>query len=185
MGIEEVSIEGKQQRVRRMAISAFLLFHLIAITFWAVPLSSPLVVAFRGLIRPYMIWSGLFQSWDMFAPAPQSVNAWVQAAVIMRDGQIHPWNFPRMEQLGYLERYHKERYRKFAENIPDRKYSAVWPDVAKHAARSFNNTANPPEIVMLIQYFAEITPGLKQLPSPDQGRAHIFFEYRLQPGDLR
>ena len=116
-------------------ISAFLLFHILAITAWCIPLETPLIAELKGFIRPYMFWSGLFQGWDMFAPSPRSVNAYVEAAVIFKDGRIHNWKFPRMEQLGLTERYYRERYRKFVENLQVDSNSALWPDAARMGFR--------------------------------------------------
>lgn len=174
-----------RRKAAHIAISIFLLFHLAAITLWAIPLDSPLIAEGRALIRPYMIWSGLFQSWDMFAPSPKAVNAYVVCSVITRDGVVHPWTFPRMEQLGITERYYKERYRKFAENLQDDKNAALWPDVARHLARLYNNPANPPEIVMLIRYWSDIKPGRNESNPREHPVAHIFFEYRVTPQDLK
>jgi hypothetical protein len=167
------------------AISAFLLFHLFAIVTWSVPLDSPLVNALRNAIRPYMLWTGLFQSWDTFAPTPRTVNAYIQSVVITKDGVIHTYKFPRMEQLGLFERYYKERYRKFEENLPVQSNSALWPGVARHLARMYASPVNPPEIVMLVQYWSDIPPPKTGPYQPGPERAKIFFEYRLEPGDLK
>ena len=127
----------------RGAISAFILFHLIAITCWAAPTNFWLVVRVKDLVRPYMLWSGLFQSWDTFAPNPPNVNSYVKAVVVTQDLHIHVWAFPRMEELSYSERYRKERYRKFAEVMLQANNAAILPDVAKHIARSFKGHASP------------------------------------------
>lgn len=169
----------------RIVINAFLIFHLIAIACWAVPISSPLLDAFRGFVRPYMLWSGLFQSWDMFAPLPKSENDYIQAVVITHDGQVHTWKFPRMEQLSLLRRYSKERYRKFAENLEDSKNSVLWPDVSRHLARLYQSPANPPEIVMLIRYWSEIVPPSNRSHASRPEQAQIFSEYNVKPEDLR
>ncbi|SRR5260370_24031110 len=59
------------QRAKRTTINIFLAFHLLAITCWCVPIDSPLIPLCRNLVRPYFLWAGLFQSWDMFAPVPK------------------------------------------------------------------------------------------------------------------
>lgn len=163
----------------------FLLFHILAITCWAVPLETPLVARFRTLIRPYMLWSGLFQAWDMFAPGPRSINAYIQGVVITHDGRLHTWKFPRMEQLGIAQRYYKERYRKFEENLPEKQNAAILPDVARHLARMYRNPSNPPEIVMLVRYWSDITPPSDGEYHPGPERANIFYEYRVTPEDLK
>jgi hypothetical protein len=132
-----------------------------------------------------MLWSGLFQAWDMFAPSPRSVNAHVEAAVILRDGRIRTWKFPRMEQLSLVERSYKERYRKFVESVQADSYKALWPDVARYIARANNNPTDPPELVMLIRYWSDIVPSTDARYHPAPQRARIFFQYDVQPGDLR
>lgn len=172
------------KRTAKIAINVSLIFHIVAITCWCIPLNAALIVQFRNVVRPYILWSGLFQAWDMFAPSPRSVNAHVEAAVILRDGRIHTWKFPRMEQLGLIERTYKERYRKFVENIQVDSYKALWPDVARYIARANNNPADPPEVVMLIRYWSDIVPTTDANYHPPE-RARIFFQYEVQPGDLR
>lgn len=168
------------------AINAFLIFHLIAITCWCIPLNSALVTSIRNAVRPYMLWSGLFQAWDMFSPTPRSVNAHVEAAVIFKDGRIHTWKFPRMEQLSLTERAFKERYRKFVEYVQEQKYAGLWPDVARHIARANNSNSNdPPQVVMLIRYWSDIPPPEQRARHAPPERATIFFEYNVKPEDLK
>ena len=119
--------------LRRGAISAFILFHLLAITVVAVPLKA--FAGVKELVMPYMRWSGLFQSWDMFGPDPVKVNAYVKAVIISRDRHMQVWSFPKMEDLGLGERFRKERYRKFLEVLPQPQYAPLWPGVASHLAQ--------------------------------------------------
>jgi hypothetical protein len=37
-----------------------LVFHLLAIACWCVPIDSPLIPLCRNLVRPYFLWAGLF-----------------------------------------------------------------------------------------------------------------------------
>lgn len=172
------------RRAKSIAINVFLVFHLVAITCWCVPLNSALILSVRGAIRPYMLWSGLFQAWDMFSPTPRSVNAHVEAAVILKDGRVSTWKFPRMEQLDLAARTYKERYRKFVENLQEDSHAPIWPDVARRIARANNNPADPPQVVMLIRYWSDIVPAAapsSQVPE----HARIFFEYNVKPEDLK
>lgn len=171
-------------RLKRIAISAFLAFHLVAITCWAIPPDTPLLAAFRNAVRPYFLWSGLFQAWNAFAPAPKAVNSYVESIVIYRDGRVLTWKFPRMEQLSVFERYYRERYRKFVENLKEDSSVALWPDAARYIAR-LNNTdaSNPPEIVMLIRHWTDIMPGAPA--SASKPHVQIFYEYKVAPGDLK
>ena len=65
--------EGKGLRQKKVfglkkwqyvAINAFLVFHILAISCWCLPISNPFILACRSAVRPYFVWSGLFQSWE-------------------------------------------------------------------------------------------------------------------------
>src|SRR5579885_1922238 len=168
--------------VKRIAISAFLLFHIVAIVCWCVPLDSPLIAAFRGAIRPYFQWAGLFQGWDMFAPTPKSANSYIDAAILYRDGHTKTWQFPRMEQRSLAERYRKERYRKFTENLQKDANAPLLPDTARHIARLNNDGANPPEFVILVRHWSDIVPASH---GAELWRTQILYSYSVQPKDLK
>lgn len=177
---------SRVRKLKQAAISAFLLFHIVAITCWCVPSNALLFQRVRSAVRPYFLWSGLFQAWDMFAPSPRNINAYLEAVVVFNNGQTYTWKFPRMEQLGYVERYYKERYRKFEEILPAPENSALWPDVSRHIARLNSSSTRQPEFVILIEYWSEILP-----PAPDgsyhagQKHARIFYEYKVNPEDVQ
>jgi hypothetical protein len=175
---------GRRSTSRQNIISIFILFHLIAITSWALPWNAPVVRDVKELVRPYLLWTGLFQTWDMFSPNPKSVNAYVKAIVITSDRHMKVWSFPRMEELGIGERYTKERYRKFVEDLLDQKNEGLWPDVANHVARQFNNPIDPPDKVMLIQFQTDIKPWADKSYNPVP-EPNVFYEEYVQPGDLR
>ena len=167
----------------RDAISGFILFHLIAITCWAVPVNWLPVIVVRQIVRPYMLWTGLFQSWDMFAPNPVSTNTYFKAVVITQH-HVHVWDFPRMEELSFGQRYQKERYRKFLENMALDQNAAVLPDVVTHIARFYNNPSDPPQKVMLVSYQSDITPGSDDTHQP-RPKVSDFYDDYIEPGDLR
>ena len=173
------------RKAKRAAINAFLVFHLVAITCWCIPISSPLIAAFRTAVRPYFLWSGLFQSWDAFAPAPKHVNAYIEAVVIHKDGAIQTWKFPRMEQLSPLERTYRERYRKFVENLQADSSAPLWPDVSRRIARLNNNRSNPPEIIMLVRHWTDIVPQPAAPAHPEPSHVQILYECKVNPADLQ
>ncbi len=166
------------------AISIFILFNMIAILSWAIPLNVTPLPQIKEIARPYLLWTGLFQSWDFFAPNPRPVNSYVEGIAVTRDHQMRVFNFPRMEQLSYAQRYREERYRKFAEVLCDSRYAALWPDVARHVARLLDSQANPPQMVILMKFQAPIkygvTPAQQPVPKPE-----FFYEYYVGSEDLR
>lgn len=170
--------------VKHVLISIFLVFHIASIALWAIPSANPLIIAYRNVIRPYFLWSGLFQSWDMFSPSPKTINSFVAAIVLYRDGVTRNWLFPRMEQLSPLVRYSKERYRKFVENLKEDSNARLWPDTARFIARENNNRSAPVSSVFLIRYWSDIVPRADGSYVPSPWDAHLFYGYTVAPGDL-
>jgi len=159
---------------------------MLAITAWCLPFGGRFTAGFRSFVQPYMVWSGLFQNWDMFAPTPLMLNTYVEAEVIFHNGTVRTWDFPRMEKLSLFDRYLKERYRKFAvDNVRNDEHSALWPDVARFIARANNEASNPPVAVVLYRYWSQIKPPLADgTPQSDPWVRYRFFLYAVKPGDL-
>jgi hypothetical protein len=174
--------DNEAETLRRGAISVFILFHLIAITCVALPANFSALNTVRQLVQPYMLWIGLFQTWDMFGPDPRATNSYVKAVVITQDHRMHVWAFPRMEELSFTQRYAKERYRKFLDVLPEPQFAPLWPDVAKHVAGQFGNQNDVQDKVLLIEFQSDIQPGAAHEPTP---RPNVFFEDYVQPGDPR
>ena len=174
-------------RAKLVAISAFLLFHLFAITCWCIPLNSLLIPKCKQLVGPYVIWSGLFQAWDMFAPNPSKLNIYIEAEVTFLNGQKSVWKFPKMHELGYTERYFKERFRKFStEYLLADTNAGMWPDAARYVARVNSSDSNPAVCVRLIRHWSEV--GLPETDGSYKPRPWFeygFFTYRVKPADLR
>lgn len=169
---------------RRGAISTFILFNMVAIVSWAIPLNVAPLPQIKEIVRPYLLWTGLFQSWDFFAPNPRPVNSFIQAVAVTQDHRMRVFNFPRMEQLSYGKKYREERYRKFEEVLCDSRYTALWPDVARHVASLLNSPTDPPQMVILMKFQAPIqygvTPAQEPVPKPE-----FFYEYYVSGEDLR
>ena len=167
-----------------MAINVFLIFHLLGVTCWAMPLTNPLLTAFRNLIRPYFLWAGLFQAWDMFSPQPRSINSYIEAIVLYKDGSTRNWAFPRMDHLSLTERYFKERYRKFADSLGEDANAALWPDAARRIARLNNNGPSAEAMVFLVRYSSPIVPQSgSNLPAAWE--TQVFYAYTVEPEDAK
>jgi hypothetical protein len=172
-------------------LNIFLVFHLAALFFWGMP-DNP----FRNrMIRPvekYMLFTGLWHIWGMFAPTPLRFHFDVQAIVKFRDGKEKTWVAPRMEEFSVWERAPKERYRKWRERIRSEEFAMVWPDTARYIARQLNtDPANPPVEVQLKRYWVEIPrPNRRQdyQPMPKRFDPTNFFVYAvfpIEPKDLK
>jgi hypothetical protein len=176
---------GWMPRVNIVAINLFLAFHLIAIICWCVPLNLPLFPLCRKLVRPYFLWAGLFQTWDMFAPRPWGSNSYVEAVVIYKDGSRQTWSLPRMEQLSLTERYFKERYRKFSEVLQIEENDALWPDAARRIARLNSTPSKPAKTIILIRRWSPIILRPDGSYQPEPWDQHVLLGYGVKPEDLR
>lgn len=186
-GSNPVSVSTNNFTVKRLAINAFLLFHLAVIVSWSIPSQALVFRIVRHSVSPYAWRAGLFQSWDMFAPNPTHTNAFVTAEITCSKGQVRVWSFPQMQDLGYSERYFKERYRKFSNDRLILKTNAILlPDAARYIARLNADPFNQPRIVKLIRYVSVISPppAEGQAPQLDRWQRDVFFTYSVKAGDL-
>jgi hypothetical protein len=184
-------------KAKKIVISAFFLFHLVVTVSGAIPPDFLFVNALhakmfltsltRNLGRYHAI-VGLQVGWNMFAPNPPRDNSYVEAEIRYADGRQATWRFPQMQELGYGERYARERYRRFAgEELWLSKNSALWREAARYIARLNNNVSNPARCVELVHYWAAIPspqrPGAE--PPSERFRREVFFYYTVDPPDLR
>ena len=66
---------------RRLAISAFVLFHLSALIIWTMP-ACAIKDRFQAPYRYYILPLGIWQWWAIFAPEPVRENQVLEAEVI-------------------------------------------------------------------------------------------------------
>ena len=166
----------------RLIVNVFVLWHLFALTIWLLP-ESALRQSCADIFRPYMTFTGLMQSWTMFSPDPSKLDLYVEARIKYADGQVRSWIYPRMSELGYVERYWHERFRKFIELTHLDQNQMVWPSLARYPAR-LNNVYpdNPPVQVQLVRHFRFTPPP--GVPWPDY-QTYTFFTLPILPRDLR
>jgi hypothetical protein len=188
-------VKFMKERWKRVLINAFIVFHLYIMAIWGLP-GSTFRYYFTKPIADYVIWSGLWHSWDMFSPDPLTINFTLQAEITYQNGASKVWTFPRMEKLGYWERYQKERYRKWRERVRIDIYSAIWDDTARYIARLNDTPTNHPVQVTLIRYWEPIpVPAMvprrstfrdyqPMIEEPKYPFKYHFKVYDVKPGDL-
>lgn len=172
-------------KAKRWAINLFIGFHLLAITCWCLPIDTPLLPLCRSIVRPYFLWAGLFQSWDMFAPVPKGANAYIEAELQFADGSRKIWTYPRMEQMSLKETLFKERYRKFADNLQRGDQDDLLLDAARYIARLNSTPGNPVKTVILIQRVSFILPRSDEMCIASPWESHVLLGYGVRPEDLK
>ncbi|HEY9869576.1 MAG TPA: hypothetical protein V6D08_10460 [Candidatus Obscuribacterales bacterium] len=145
--------------VSKAFLSVAIAFYMAATVLILLPGGCPPRERLLTPIYKYVAGLGLAQTYAVFAPYAPETNTVLTATVTMRDGSTAVWMFPRMEQLGLLERIKEERWRKWWHDnlIPDR-YSYLRPDAARFVARRFTDQVNPPVLVSLQCHSVPIPP---------------------------
>lgn len=175
---------------RKRFLSAFILFHVCIMVLWGLP-GSRFRARMTGWMEKYVVWTGLWHSWDMFSPDPLSLNFNVVAEITFKDGTIKQWELPRMEKLGIWERFQKERFRKWRERVRLDAYQVIWPDTCRWIARNHNNPGNPPTFVSLTRQWGTIPPpipGKDYQPIPggyDMPQKYLFYVHPVAAQDLQ
>lgn len=187
---------------QRVALNAFIALQVFVIIGWGLP-SSRFRDGLVGWLQEYVVFIGIWHSWDMFSPDPLIVNFNLYGEVILADGQTNLWEFPRMEKLSLTERFQKERYRKWRERVRQDAYHAVWRDTAKFIARQSLQNGAPPKRVVLVREWDSIPaplpppgqtnsakgagPWRDDQPMPDSfplTQSYRFHTYFPRPGEL-
>lgn len=134
-------------------------------------------------IKFYMLGTGFWQYWDMFAPNPSNTDIWVDALVRFKDGSQKVYSYPRMANLPLIAKYAKERYRKFYERINPDEDVTMWPHFAQHIAYlECTDLKNPPVMVALRRHFLPVQPpGSRQ---PDKYTDYIYYNYVVDQAEL-
>jgi hypothetical protein len=167
----------------RMAaiLSVIILFHLVVIVCWTIPVNWPPVAQIRQFARPYLLWTGLDQYWDMFSPNPPDTNFTLKAVVVTQQRHIHIWTFPHDPALSWPKRAALDRYRAFQELIVRPGSGPLMPELAQHIARSFYNPSDPPKTVMIVEFERKIVPGEDESLQADPTPKVLYDDY-VYPG---
>ena len=84
--------------------------------------SSPDNAQETSPVKYYLIPTGFWQYWDMFAPNPANIDFYCDAEVTYADGSHRTYTYPRMYKLGIIQKYGMERFRKYYERARDDSY---------------------------------------------------------------
>ena len=172
-------------KAKRWAINFFIGFHLVAITCWCLPFDTPPLPLCRSIVRPYFLWAGLFQSWDMFAPNPKRANTYIQAELRYQDGSRKAWTFPRVEEMSLTDKFFKERHRKYADSLQRDELDELWPDAARYIARLNSTPGNPVKSVILIQRYSFMVRRPDGAYVSEPWQSHVLLGYGVRPEDLK
>jgi hypothetical protein len=157
----------------RLAISAFLVFHLTATLAWVIP-DSPLKQCLMPVFRPYMLPLGLWQSWWIFAPDPMGETAVLESEVIDARGMRHIYEFPRVADLPWWKKLPRFRHPKFTCNLMLEEYATQRQFTGRYVLRQMGlpPEAYPVRLSLYCQIKAPPPPG--QAFTDPKARARLY-----------
>jgi hypothetical protein len=143
---------------RRLFVSAFVIFHLSALSIWTIP---PCIIKERctPFIQYYVLPTGMWQWWAIFAPDPIRNTMVMDAEIIDARGMRHIFEFPRLGDLPWWQKVPRYRQPKFTANmvvpeyIPHRKFTA------KHAVRQMGLKPEAYPLVVSLYYHVTDSPA--------------------------
>ncbi|MCG9894045.1 MAG: hypothetical protein MH204_01040 [Fimbriimonadaceae bacterium] len=171
--------EPQARRIHPL-FKAFLFWHMACALLWSAPQPPPalvngqvpfslgslvqhpldwLLAGAAGLrnsswspVRHYMSFTGLWQAWDMFAPNPASIETWFRAEVTTVGGKTYEADYPRMAEMNLIDRFMKERYRKYTERVRGEEHAGRHPSLARFLVRRAGLTpGDPPSRIVLYE----------------------------------
>lgn len=178
-------------------VKLFVAFHMVAIVSWSLPnaprgvqlgttpavgsehllLANERTVKQTPAVRTYLLTTGFWQVWDMFAPDPASRDFWGDAEVVRQSGAVERFPYPRMYTLPIPQKYPMERYRKFFERAGSDSFSYVWPQFAyRIAMKADTDPLDRPVQVRLYRHWMDVPKIGNPLP-PDYRTAMYWTEY--------
>lgn len=156
--------------LRKLAASAFVTTHLAAVGLWNLP-DCALKTTCAGWTSYYILPTGQWQQWGMFAPNPVRDTNALDGIVQDAKGMVRTYNFPRVADRTKWQAMCEFRQSKFLHNVnhPDNKAHREY--AARYVTRKLGLGRDDfPAIVQLV-YRTWITPPPGSPPPDPTGPA--------------
>jgi len=158
---------------RRLIISAFVIFHMSALSVWTMP-SCVLKTRIQPALCYYLMPTGLWQWWAIFAPVPIQNTLMLNAEVIDSKGMRHIYQFPRLGDMPWWQRVARYRQPKFTANMCSTEYARHREFSSKYAVRQLNLGAEAFPMSVSLYYH------IRDTPPPGTGAADPLIAPRIE-----
>jgi hypothetical protein len=196
--MESMPEEAARKPNAPLWIKLFVLFHVVAITLWALPRrdfdkSPPKATDYilywnskyalpSPPLQAYLFTTGFWQYWDMFSPNPSQTDIWCDAEVVYKNGEKKIYHYPRVSSMSLTQKYVSERYRKFYERVNQEKYSYLWAPFAQRIAYLNDDPSNPPVAVRLRRHWLTVSPP--GIPQAKDYSSYTYFTWVVNQAKL-
>lgn len=156
----------KKSSLVKCLLQIFIVIHVGIILWSGFPQTSRVTNAIYQPFQNYQNFVGIWQGWDMFAPNPSRQDYAMDGVVVLQNGELQVFKFPRPYEPFSFEKYLTERYRKMVANLRQDRNKVLWNDASLFVLRKLRpkegwDLNNLPVEVKLIRYWHEI-PLLSQ-----------------------
>jgi hypothetical protein len=144
-------------KIRRSIISAFVLFHVSAVSVWLMPnsmIKDRCIPAFEFYMLPLGIW----QWWGIFAPDPIRNTTVLEAEVVDAKGMRQIHEYTRLADKSWWERVPYYRHPKFTGNMTSPEYVKHREFTARHAVRQLGLKEDAFPVVVSLYYIIKDSP---------------------------
>ncbi len=147
--------------VKTWGTSAFVVAHLAALVVWNLP-GGAIQERFGPWVSYYMLPTGLWQDWGMFAPDPYSSSTTLEAITLDAHGTLRTQPFPTLGNRPVVEAALAYRHAKFASTVGVPHMVTLREFVARSVIRAQDI---PPESFPVdVQLYYNVRP----IPRPDE-----------------
>ncbi len=170
-------------------VSLFVSVYFFYVLLWLTPDSVLKSKLFAPVYTPWL-FCGLNQSWSLFSPTIRELNYYPSAIVTFEDGSKVLWEPPLMDRLNLLERFQREKFRKWSiDSLPWERFKDYWVDFARYVGRQYYNPVSKPVSISLNIRFIEIPKPserfLRQAEMPPRTKFSTNFCYRYKSEDFQ
>lgn len=130
---------------------------------------------------------GLWQAWDMFSPDPRTTDICLEVEWNDRDGTRGAWMVTDMVSMGYVERWRKDRWRKYGNDhlrLDDER--DLWQPFAEFAVRRLRAEGRDPAAIALVRWWRpcepQVSPRLRADVRRTPWQSYVFHRWRVPPG---
>ncbi len=133
------------------------------------------------IAKPFFLFN-LWQAWDMFAPTPRSDDIWVSVTAADHTGQKREMVLTHMIKMPYLERWQKERWRKyFNDHLRTDAKRNLWAPYAQYTLRELRHQGFDPATIELTRWWRPakypLSPELRADRRKDEWNHYKFYTW--------
>lgn len=140
-----------------IVVNVFIAGYVFLTLAWTAPEGAPL----RRFIAPFsrwVRWSGLWHSWNMFAPDPLSATRYLVVEIVLRSGAVLLWQAPRVDDQPILRAFRQMRHTKYQSALFQKNQAYLRGPLVQYMLAKYDFADDPPVEVRLVCMQRAVAP---------------------------